>query len=308
MSLAPIVLFVYNRPRHTEQTLNALAENYLADQSTLFIYADGPKNDASAEALKEIKETREVIRQKKWCKEIFIIESSTNKGLANSVIAGVTEIVNRYEKIIVLEDDLVCHRSFLTYMNRYLDIYSVCESVISIHGFMYPTNKKINSPFFIKGADCWGWATWKRGWDLFEPDGQKLMDNLVQKGLTREFNFNDSYHFSGLLQSQIEGKIDSWAIRWYAAAFLQNKLTLYPPLSLIQNIGFDGSGTHKDNNIKLTPIRFHFEDFEYKEIDIVESKRNKKLIEDHFRGDKNLFKSIKSKLKSFLLFQKQTQI
>ena len=104
--------------------------------------------------------------------------------------------------MIVLEDDLVTHPFFLTYMNHYLDVYKNEERVISIYGYMYQVKKKINAPFFVRGADCWGWATWKRGWDLFEPDGRLLLSRLEKQNLLKEFNFNNSYDFASLLKTQ----------------------------------------------------------------------------------------------------------
>ncbi len=294
MQLAPIVLFVYNRPWHTEQTLNALAANYLANESLLYIYADGPKDNMPADALESIKQTRDLIKKKTWCRETVIIESDTNKGLANSVIHGVTEVIDKHGKVIVLEDDLVTHPFFLNYMNEYLNTYENDKPVISIHGFMYPVKKAIKSPFFLKGADCWGWATWKRGWDLFEPDAALLLDKLVKENLTKEFNFNNTYNYISLLKEQIAGTIDSWAIRWYASAFLHNKLTLYPPVSLINNIGFDGSGTHKDSLENSYTNNFKFDCFELERIDTIEDRKAKKQIEAFFSGP--YLTSLKNKL------------
>jgi len=298
MQLAPIVLFVYNRPRHTEQTLIALAANKLASDSILYIYSDGPKTDATVESVANIAKTRELIKTKKWCKEVFVIESEFNRGLANSIINGVTEVVNKHGKVIVLEDDLVTHPFFLTYMNEYLDIYEQNEKVISLHGYLYPVKKEISQPFFLKGADCWGWATWKRGWDLFEHDATVLLEQLLQRNLAREFNFNDTYNYISLLRAQIEGKVDSWAIRWYASAFLLGKLTLYPPVSLVVNIGFDGSGTHKDNMDSKLSDTSAFEGFEIKAVKAAEDKKNKKQIEIFFRGDQYFFQLFKRKVRS----------
>ena len=295
MDLAPVVMFVYNRPRHTEQTLKALAANTLAGQSELYIYADGPKTDASAETIAQIKEVRKIIRERKWCSEVNIVESDVNRGLANSIINGVTSMVNRFGKVIVLEDDLITHPFFLTYINHYLNVYQNEEQVISIYGYLYPVKKKIDAPFFLKGADCWGWATWKRGWDLFEADGQLLLNEISQRNLSKEFNFDNSYDFTSLLRAQVQGEVDSWAIRWYASAFLLNKLTLYPPVSLINNIGFDGSGTHRDNNnAELNTLPF--DSFDLKKVDISENKTNKKQIELFFKGDPAPLKSVIKKI------------
>jgi hypothetical protein len=241
MNLAPIVLFIYNRPWHTRKTIEALLKNELAEQSALFIYSDGPKK---AEYLDKVYEVREYIHTITGFSSVSIIERERNLGLALSIITGVTEIVNRFGKIIVLEDDMVTSSYFLRYMNEALEMYDKEEKVISIHGYMYPVTAQLPETFFIKGADCWGWGTWKRGWDLFEADGTKLLKELKSRKLKKRFDFNGTYHFTKMLKEQISGKIDSWAIRWYASALLKDGLTLYPGKSLVQNIGTDNSGIH----------------------------------------------------------------
>ena len=259
-ALAPIVLFVYNRPEHTLRTLESLRTNKESKDSTLFIFCDGPNLNATNSQLKNIEATRKIIRSKLWCKKVEVIESAINKGLANSIINGVTKIVNDYGKVIVLEDDLVLSKYFLKYMNESLDLYQNEDTVISIHGYLYPIKDQLPETFFLKGADCWGWATWKRGWDLFEPDGKKLLKEIQDKKLQYEFDYNGSYPNVKMLEKQIAGKNDSWAIRWYASAFIQNKLTLYPGKSLVKNIGAEGSGTHVNNtllfetNVSTIPI------------------------------------------------------
>ncbi|MEO7621569.1 MAG: glycosyltransferase [Gallionella sp.] len=241
MTLAPIALFVYNRPAHTRQTVEALLKNELAGESDLIIYSDAQKKPEAAEAVREV---REYIRTITGFRSVSIVEREKNLGLANSIIDGVTSVVNERGRIIVLEDDLVTSPYFLRFMNDALDMYEREESVISIHGYVYPVAEKLPETFFLRGADCWGWATWKRGWELFEPDGEKLLASLKIEHLETEFNFGGSYDYLGMLDSQVKGENDSWAIRWYASAFLKNKLTLYPGRSLVLNIGNDNSGTH----------------------------------------------------------------
>ncbi len=243
MTLAPIVLFTYNRLWHTKQTVEALKKNELADKSELFVFSDAPKNK---EAEEKVKEVRDYLKTIDGFKKISIIERDKNYGLANNIIDGVTKIVNEYGRVIVLEDDLVSSPGFLRYMNEGLEIYADEEKVASIHGYVYPLPhpERLPETFFIKGADCWGWATWARAWKYFEVDGKKLLEELKKRKLLREFNFNNSYPYAKMLKDQIKGKNNSWAIRWYASAFLNDMLTLYPRYSLIQNIGLDNSGTH----------------------------------------------------------------
>jgi hypothetical protein len=180
----------------------------------------------------------------KGFKSVRVVEREKNYGLADNIIGGVTQLCNEYGKVIVVEDDLITSPYFLRYMNEALQIYENTLEVISIHGYIYPMREKLPESFFIRGADCWGWATWQRGWSLFNPDGQSLLTQLETRKLCTEFDFGDSYPYTAMLQDQITGKNNSWAIRWYASAFLADRLTLYPGRSLVHNIGNDGSGTH----------------------------------------------------------------
>jgi hypothetical protein len=240
LSNAPIALFVYNRPKHATQTVEALKKNVLATQSDLVVFSDAPKSEMQIDSVREL---REYIHQIDGFKSVSIVEREENFGLAKSIIDGVTSIVNKYGRIIVLEDDLVTSPYFLQYMNDGLRVYEQKEEVASIHGYVYPIDG-LPETFFLRGADCWGWATWKGRWSCFEPDGEKLLAELKRKKLTNHFDFNGTYPFTQMLADQIAGKNNSWAIRWHASAFLKNKLTLYPGKSLVLNIGNDGSGMH----------------------------------------------------------------
>ena len=284
MALSPITLFVYNRLDHTRQTVEALQKNELAKQSELFIYSDAPKNET---AQQKVNEVREYIKSVDGFKKITIIERDKNWGLANSIIDGVTNIVNEYGKIIVLEDDLVTSPYFLKFMNEALEMYKDDLKVASIHGYIYPIDD-LPEVFFIKGADCWGWATWKNKWDVFESNGQNLLDELKSRKLEKEADFNNSIDFTKMLKDQIQEKNNSWAIRWYMSTFLKNMLTLYPSKSLIQNIGFDKSGSHCGSTDIFSVV--------VNECDIVSSKI--KIIEDVDSRTKMelFFKSLKGTL------------
>jgi hypothetical protein len=146
--------------------------------------------------------------------------------------------------VIVLEDDLVTAPYFLRYMNEALALYENDAAVGSIHGYWYPVDCTVPETFFLRGASCWGWATWWRAWQSFEPDGQKLLSELQRRNLTRSFDLEHAIAYTRMLQNQIAGRNDSWAIRWHASMFLQQCLQLSPGTSLVRNIGFDGTGTH----------------------------------------------------------------
>ncbi|MFC7524899.1 glycosyltransferase [Parapedobacter sp. GCM10030251] len=238
---APIILFTYNRPSHTRETVTYLQRNHLAKESELIVYADGPKSTADEPLVSEL---RNYLKQINGFKRLTVIERPENLGLARNIITGVTETLHKHDKVIVVEDDLVTSPWFLTYMNNGLTRYAGYHEVASIHGYVYPVKQLLSEAFFIKGADCWGWATWKRAWEHFEPNGSLLLEALQKRGLTLDFDFNGAYPYTQMLEDQIAGKNDSWAIRWYASAFLNDMLTLYPGKSLVHNIGNDASGTH----------------------------------------------------------------
>lgn len=239
MDLAPIILFTYNRLKHTVSTVEALRKNSLASASDLIIYSDGPEND---QAFKSVQQVRHYLKTITGFKSVTIVERDRNFGLDKNIISGVTEVVKHHGKVIVLEDDLQTSPFFLEFMNAALRIYQSTDNVISVHGYLYPVKVKMPETFFIKGADCWGWGTWDRGWANFEVDGQVLLNQLMEGNHGESFDFNNSYPFTKMLQDQIEGKNRSWAIRWHASAFLKNMYTLYPGRSLILNKGGDGSG------------------------------------------------------------------
>jgi putative methyltransferase (TIGR04325 family) len=299
-SLAPILIFVYNRPDHTSKMLDALRKNVLINESTIFIFADGPKIDATQDDLKKIEKTRELVKNITWANEVHITTSVVNKGLSNSIIEGVREVINRYEKVIVLEDDLITSPYFLEFMNEGLNFYFDQDKVISIAGYLYPVQQPLPETFFLKGADCWGWATWKRGWDLFEKDGKHLLNELKSKKTEYEFDVYGSYPYTRMLVDQIRKVNNSWAIRWHASAFLKNKFTLYPGVSLIRNIGLDNSGTH-GGNPSLHDVQLANSPVKVNPIQLSENKTIISLLIKYHSGSKKQNKYLSSdRIKSLI--------
>lgn len=247
MNYAPVVLFVYNRPWHTRQTVEALLANAEAKDTDLYVFSDAAKNETVRKAVSEV---RAYVRGITGFRSVKIVEREVNFGLARSIIEGVSQMCDQQGRVIVLEDDMVTSPYFLQFMNDGLQFYADDERVISITGYTYPVANELPETFFLRGADCWGWATWARGWDLFEEDGRLLLDELLSHKLTEKFDFDNSYPYTKMLRAQIARKNNSWAIRWYASAFLRNKLTLYPGSSLVLNIGMDDSGTHCSSAVK----------------------------------------------------------
>ena len=241
MTLAPILLFVYNRPEHVRRSIESLLRNELAAQSELFIYADAAKDEAAESAVTEV---RQYIKGIKGFKSVHITEREHNWGLANNVIDGVTTLVNLYGRVIVLEDDLIVAPYFLQFMNDALETYKDCHVVGHIQACDFTHDPSLPDTFLIKWTGSWGWATWDRAWKHFNPKGKELLKQLEERKLTRTFDFNGNYRFTRMLRRQIEGKNNSWAIRWNASLFLADILSLNVGRSLVQNEGFDGSGTN----------------------------------------------------------------
>lgn len=248
--LAPIALFVYNRPMHAERVLEALRNNKEAAASDLFIYSDAPRGKAALQAVSAV---RELIGKVHGFNSVTVIEQEINLGISQSIVSGVTDLTARFGKVVVLEDDVLPSKYFLQYMNDGLEMFRDVEEVVSIHAYVYPIRQVLPETFFLRGADCWGWGTWKRGWETYESDGRKLLAEIHARGLAMEFDLGESYPYTKMLEDQINGKNDSWAVRWHASAFLRGQFTLYPGSSQVQSIGADGSGA----NVGKTSVFSH---------------------------------------------------
>ena len=241
---APIVIFVYNRPEHTQCALEYLSRNEKANSSKLYICCDGPKPTASSEEKEKIEQVRRVVRMKSWCKENIIVEETFNKGIYTSMTTVITELVNRYGSLIILEDDIVTSKWFLDFMNAALHKYEKDNEVMSVNGFSFPL-KKINAgSYFLHSGPGWGWGTWKRAWSQFNPDSGYLLAELEKRKLVSAYNVNDTYNYYSILKAHHDGTLTAWDACWYATIVLAGGLTIYPGQSLTKNIGMDGSGTH----------------------------------------------------------------
>jgi hypothetical protein len=244
-SFAPIALFVYNRPQHTERTLKFLRQNELAAESRLFIFSDGPKTD---DDLDKVKLVRDLLKTVEGFRSVEIIERKENMGLADSVIAGVSRLVKDYKQVIVFEDDLITSPYTLTYFNEGLNRYRNEERVMHIGAYMYHLKENtLPESFFYRAATSWGWATWDRAWQHFEPNIDTLISQFDAKKKS-DFSIEHTMNFWKQMLDFKNGKNNSWAIRWYASIFLKNGLTLNPAHSLVNNIGHDGTGVHSGIN------------------------------------------------------------
>lgn len=246
MKLVPICLFTYKRLNETQQTVEALKKNYLASESELFIFSDGPKNEIDNE---QIQNVREFIRGISGFKKITIYEAIYNKGLANSIISGVSQILKEHDKVIVLEDDLITSPNFLDFMNQALNFYENNPKIHSISGYTLdlPSLKNCSIDYYLGyRSSSWGWGTWKEKWESVDWDVSKY--KKFKRNPYRQIKFmrggSDLPH---MLSNQMKGKIDSWAIRWCFDQFLKNQLTVFPTISKVISIGFNKNATHTKN-------------------------------------------------------------
>jgi hypothetical protein len=248
MTVAPVVLFVYNRPEHTQKTIESLARNRQAEETILHVCADGPK---TAQDEVNVHAVRTYLKSVRGFKDVVVHKEQNNIGCADSIINGVTRLIDEYGKIIVLEDDLVTSEWFLPFMNQALDRYQDVDRVMHVCGTMYPINPHgLPETFFLRHVNSCGWGTWAGAWQLLEPSVEKLVDRFDEADKSY-LNLDGAYDFWNHLEKNLTGELRTWAIRWYASVVLNKGLGLYPSISLIENIGFDGTGTHCEKTSKF---------------------------------------------------------
>jgi len=260
--LAPIVLFVYNRPRHTEQTVNALKKNDLAQKSDLFVFADNAGINGDRDSVHSV---RSFVKTIDGFKSVNIIEREINFGLAKNVISGVTEVINKFGKVIVLEDDIVCSNTFLKYMNELLSFYKANEKIYSVTGYTFPIKipgEYKYDVYFSSRASSWGWGTWKDRWETVDWDVKDYDSFIMNPEQIKSFN-TGGHDLTKMLKDQMFGKIDSWSIIWSYTHFKHNAYCVYPTKSRLKNIGADKSGIHTDKTKKYD-VKVHEEETELK--------------------------------------------
>lgn len=247
MSLAPIVLFTYKRLDTLQQTIEALQKNYLAPDSNLYVFSDSAKGEHDVDAVTTV---REFIKSINGFKSVFVIESQFNKGLATSVIEGVSQVLNEYEEVIVMEDDLLTTPNFLNFMNSALDYFKNNEAIYSINGYSHLIEgvALIDDGFYFHSrASSWGWATWGNRWEKNSFDKNLIREKInSDTSLLNNFNKVNGEDSGDMLLGSLNGKNDSWYIRWVFYNFLNNKLSVYPTLSKVINIGFNSDATNCD--------------------------------------------------------------
>ena len=297
MKLAPIAIFTYKRLHYLKILINSLKKNTLSKNSVVFIFSDGWKDDYDKE---QVLNVRKYIAKISGFKKVFIILRSNNFGLSKNIIDGINFVLKNNKKIIVLEEDLELSRYFLNFINHGLKIYENELKVASINAWFFPlqNNKNIPNTFFIRGADCWGWGTWKRAWVKFDSNGQRLFNKIKKSNLEKLFNFNNSFNYMRMLKNYINKKNQSWAIRWYASIFLENMYTLHPKLSLVKNIGTKNGENSKYDFLNLSSLISKKKRKMFTKQEIIENLQARKEIENFF--NKNILFKIKEIIKIFL--------
>ena len=254
-NFAPIAVFVFNRLEHTRRAIEALARNPEFASSPLYVFCDGPRNKEEFARVELVKEyVRDIPHSSK-----VIVESSCNKGLANSIVSGIGRLCDEYGKVIVIEDDLVVSPVFLDYMNSALEYYADNSQVMQISGHMFPVSLPGEADaVFLPFTTSWGWATWKRAWN-YKEDSVAAERQIKSRRWRFAFDIDGAYPYSRMLMDRLDYKNNSWAIWWYFHVFSHSGLTLFPRVTLVNNEGFDGSGTHcgdkANDNVKFDEVK-----------------------------------------------------
>jgi len=297
ITLAPIVLFVYNRSWHTQETVETLKKNELASESELFIYSDAPKTKQNKA---QVKEVRDYIHSIVGFKKVTIIERDKNWGLADSIIDGVTTIVNQYGKIIVMEDDLVTSPFFLKYMNDALSYYQNIDTVFHISAYVYPIHDEgLEDTFFVKPTTCWGWATWEESWGYYKKDSDLYLQNFSKK-MVKDFNLNGAYKYFDQIKLNQTNDLNTWAIFWYASAYVNNGLSLHPKRSFVKNIGHDGEGVNCVESLEFDVELVDKYNITFTN-NIFENVKARVAFQEFFNGLKiSFFKRVLNKLKKLI--------
>lgn len=269
-SLAPIAYFAFNRPEHTLKSLIAIKKNLLSAETDIYIFCDGPRINETESGIKSIEAVRAIAASELWAKKVTLKFRERNVGLFESITSGITEVIEKYGRVIVIEDDVIISPGFLKFMNESLEMYDNDNRVMHISGYCpfqsFPI-KYSEETFFYNNTYCWGWSTWKRAWKYFIADGYELMKRIDKSKRRAYINLDNTFEFYWGLKYIHERKFQDWNYNWHVSVALQNGYCLHPVKTLTNNIGFDGSGTHcttnepqkiheftENINVKLIPV------------------------------------------------------
>ncbi len=242
----PIVVFAYRRKDHLQQTLDHLKKCRGCENSDVFVFSDGYKGEKDQQGVEQVREYLASIEQDNPFHGFTVVKAPKNKGLAKNVIGGVTEILAKYKRVIVVEDDTLVAPGFIEYMNQALDFYENDSAIFSVGGFtvpmVLPADYRYDIIYTQRISSCC-WATWedrwkKINWDM--PDYSKFRFTPWKRKAFNKWGKDRS----SMLDDQMNGRINSWAIRFDYYMWKNDMLNVIPAKSLARNIGMDGSGTH----------------------------------------------------------------
>ncbi len=279
---APVIVFCYNRKEHLERTLYALEQNRLADQSSVYIFSDGSRGEKDKEAVNDVRNFLRNYKEKANFQNIEVVESDRNRGLANSIIGGVSRIIEEYGKVIVLEDDLVTSVDFLEYMNQALNFYKENEKIWSVTGYTLPLKRLRtykNDVYLSYRASSWAWGTWKDRWETVDWDVKDFEELCHNKEKQKQLNRGGREMFQ-MLKDQQEGRNNSWAIRWCYSQSKQDKFTVHPKFCKVRNIGGDGTG---ENSLATKKYQTEIDDTPVIFRNVMQDKRMLKQFRNYYR-------------------------
>jgi glycosyltransferase involved in cell wall biosynthesis len=298
--VSPIALFAYNRPDKLKVAIESLANNALSEESDLYVFVDGPKSKKDTFLIQDI---IGIVQGVNGFKSINLNTSKVNLGLASSIRQGIDFVLSLAPTVVVVEDDLIMAPTFLNYINQGLAKFKDDGRVASIQGYQYPIVPPLQNAVALRGADCWGWATWKNRWQSSMFDAKRLYEQIKLQNLQYEFDLYGAMPYTQMLKNQMDGKIDSWAICWHASMFIQSYVSLYPAESLVINNGHDGKGTHGDKS-KMFDTKLGFWSIKTPWANPVEDVMYKNQLHKYFQSNlqmstQSLFQKAKSKLIKF---------
>ena len=242
----PIAFFGFNRPRHTRVSLEALARNSIPPGTPLYAFVDGPKDGAAAEDVAQVEAVREVVRGVAWPGPEHLRFRERNAGLLVSLLGGIGEVLSEHETVIVVEDDVVTSPGFYDFLSSGLETYADEPRVMHLSAHSPLTAPPADYPhttFVFNDSTVWGWATWRRAWSRLSTDGAAMRREIARRGMRNYVNLEGTFEKDYALQVLDEGRSQDWNAYWHCSILLNDGLCIHPVASLVENIGFDGTGT-----------------------------------------------------------------
>ncbi len=300
--MTPVIITLYNRPSHTNQLFESILNSQKYKKFKFYVFCDGPKSKNDNLKIKEIKKILNLYKNRLKIKCFF---RKKNTGLLKNITSSISYILKKYDKAIILEDDLIINKNFFNFMEMALKKYANHNKILQISGYSYPI-AKVKSHHFLSLTSCWGWGITAQNWRDFSKflKNKKLISkhfNLIKndKILKAKFNYNNSYNYFSLLKKSLSNKVNSWGIIFYLYLFVNQKFTFFPNHSLVKNRGFDGSGNHRsESNV----FNRSFKNISSKSFSnkIIEHKFHKEQVEVFFKQNLSMYAKIRKRIYDFI--------